>query len=195
MDYVAIDFEASCLPRHGRSFPIEVAITDQAATRSWLIKPDPLWRDWDWTDEALDLHGIRRDQLDQEGFEPEVVVAELGRSIRGRRVIADSSIDTYWWDTLVDATAVRLPSPIEHVRCVLDELGATSEQIFSAQGQADRLCPARHRAAADARWLWTLLSKVREAVEECAPSRSWRRSPPPVPVAVGWTNTALFDSC
>nr|MEC6700676.1 hypothetical protein [Sphingobium sp. SJ10-10] len=39
MNYVTIDFEVSCLPHHGRSFPIEVGIADSQGSRAWLIRP------------------------------------------------------------------------------------------------------------------------------------------------------------
>ena len=50
---LAVDFEASCLPRHGRSYPIEVGIANENGTaRSWLIRPAVLWEGWTWTEEA-----------------------------------------------------------------------------------------------------------------------------------------------
>ena len=36
---IAIDFEASCLPRHGRSYPIEVGVAGDGIERSWIIAP------------------------------------------------------------------------------------------------------------------------------------------------------------
>lgn len=165
MDYVVIDFEASCLPSHGRSFPIEVGIADAAGTRSWLIKPHLTWRDWDWTEEAFGLHGITNDQLNAEGVEPETVFDELRQAIAGRCVVADSMIDAYWWDTLAAVTSSRDASPIRHASLLLDEWSATSDIIFAACREADRLCPERHRAADDARWLWTVLSTARARLE------------------------------
>jgi hypothetical protein len=160
MDYVTIDFEASCLPRHGRSFPIEVGIADAKGARSWLIRPLTDWRAWDWTREALDLHGISPEQLEQEGMPADRVFAELDRAVGGRRLVADSGIDAYWWDMLAKAAGRESARPIEHVSAVLDALAVTSEDIFAAQRHADRLCPARHRAANDALWLWTVLAKL-----------------------------------
>lgn len=160
MNYVTLDFEASCLPRHGRSFPIEVGIADGRGSRAWLIRPIAGWRRWDWTGEALALHGITPAELDREGLPAHRVFAELNRAIAGRRVVADSPIDVYWWRLLAGAAGEEPDSPIAHVSMFFDELGASSEAIFAAQREADALCPARHRAAADARWLWTLLSAL-----------------------------------
>lgn len=174
MDFVTIDFEASCLPRHGRSFPIEVGIAGADGTRSWLIKPHPLWREWDWTEEAFSLHGISREQLDAEGLEPEFVFAALCQSIDGRRVIADSIIDASWWSTLSEAAGQHAPSPIEHVGTIFDELGLTTHQILSARQQADLLCRERHRADVDARWLWAVITSIRQTVAHADPALPWR---------------------
>jgi hypothetical protein len=198
MNYVTIDFEASCLPRHGRSFPIEVGIADADGTRSWLIKPHASWRDWDWTEEAFRLHGIERQQLDEDGIEPDIVMAELLQAIAGRRVIADSMIDATWWATLADAACRSAffppaPSPIVHVGSILDELGATSQDILLAQQQADLLCRARHRAAADARWLWILMSGLgqqqpaKDRTPAPSPYRPFIFSPVPLAWSAGAT--------
>ncbi|AMK25272.1 MULTISPECIES: 3'-5' exonuclease [unclassified Sphingobium] len=165
MDYVTIDFEASCLPHHGRSFPIEVGIADAQGARAWLIRPIAEWRKWDWTQEALELHGIGPERLEREGMPPHQVFAELNRAIGSRRIIADSRIDGYWWRLLAGAAGEVRARPIEHVASVLDALAVASEDIFSAQKHADRLCPARHRAADDARWLWTLLAELERRVD------------------------------
>lgn len=77
MDYIAIDFDASCLRRHGRAFPIEMGIAGTDCVGSCLIQPDPARQGWDWTDNAFGLHGISRAQLFDESVAPETVVAEL----------------------------------------------------------------------------------------------------------------------
>jgi hypothetical protein len=168
MDWVTIDFEASCLPQHGRSYPIEVGISGPLGTSSWLIRPLPEWREWDWTDEAFALHGISRERLDDEGLEPRIVVAEVRKAIGAARVIADSTIDTYWWQLLLGAAepgiATAAPLRIEHVGVLFDELGAIPEQILFAQRRADRLSPERHRAGADSRWLFTLLATLSQQI-------------------------------
>jgi hypothetical protein len=169
MNWVTIDFEASCLPRHGRSFPIEVGVCGLLGMSSWLIKPSPEWHDWDWTAEAAGLHGITRRQLEQHGLEPQQVVAHVRRAVGSSRVIADSSIDRMWWQTLVGAADTSSTMVIEHVADIFDELGATASQIQLAQQRADWLSPAQHRAGADARWLHTLLSTLTRQVEAATP--------------------------
>jgi hypothetical protein len=177
VNWVTIDFEASCLPRHGRSFPIEVAVSSPKGTTSWLIKPDPAWHDWDWTEEAFRLHGIGPDHLERHGLEPHRVMADLQQAIGSARVIADSAIDRQWFQTLSEAAG---PVPlrttrIDHVGDLFDEIGATHEQIMAAQQCADALCPARHRAGADALWLRTLIEVLLTVPAPALPARSpWR---------------------
>jgi hypothetical protein len=180
MNCVTIDFEANCLPSRGRSFPIEVGICGPLGTRSWLIRPLPEWRQWAWTDEAIALHGITLQQLDEQGVDPAIVVAEVRRAVGDRRLVADSTIDQDWWQTLLDAAEPAIPvaphdaAPlvIEHISDVFDELCATDEQIESAQRRANWLRADRHRAGADARWLYTLLSDLTQQIAAERPASS-----------------------
>ena len=171
MDWVTIDFEASCLPRHGRSYPIEVGISGPLGTSSWLIRPLPRWREWDWTQEAFSLHGISQARLDEEGLDPPMVLAQLRGAIGTARVIADSPLDCLWWQTLAEAAGPDSAAwwreiHIQHVTEVFDELGATADQIRFAQRRADWLCPDRHRAGADANWLRTLLTVLSQRIAD-----------------------------
>lgn len=161
---MTIDFEASCLPRHGRSFPIEVGIADGGMARSWLIRPHDDWAGWDWTPEAAALHGLSRERIEQEGQPASVVLAELIAATQGRRIIADSLIDQYWLDTL--AAAVGMPSPfhIHHVVTLFDEEQADEARVAAAVAFADGQGATRHRAAGDALWLSALIGHVRGAV-------------------------------
>jgi len=172
MDFVTIDFEASCLPRHGASFPIELGVSGPQGTRSWLIRPHDTWRDWDWTQEAFDLHGITRAQLDEEGLPPEQVLTEALAFIGDACVFADSRIDAQWWATLSAAAPGVIAAhtvQIEHVDRMFDEIGAMHQQIMDAQHHADLLCPQRHRAGADALWLRLLLDRLLEGRVEQVP--------------------------
>jgi hypothetical protein len=161
MTIVAIDFEASCLPRDGRSFPIEVGICDHRGSRSWLIRPDDAWSGWDWTAQAEALHGLAKERLLAEGLPAGRVMAELAEAVGGRRLVADSGIDRYWMETLARAAGWSVAPGIAHVGAVLDETGATSERIADACDLADRLQRERHRAEADARWLFIVIDALR----------------------------------
>jgi hypothetical protein len=156
---ITIDFEASCLPRHGRSFPIEVGIAGVGTTRSWLIRPHDDWQGWDWTSRAQALHGLRREQIARDGLDVAQVLGELTTAVAGHRLVADSLIDQYWMDTLAAASHGRSLA-IDHVSMVMDELGVGEERLGRALDQADRLVAARHRAAEDARWLAAVIVEL-----------------------------------
>lgn len=164
MDYVAIDFEASCLPRHGRSYPVEVGISDGRMLRSWLILPHADWDGWDWTAEAEAIHGIARSELLARGLPAERVMADLMEAVDGRRLVADSTLDQYWLDTLAAAASGAAGSGavpvIDHAAVLLDAWTVSADQVDLARQQADRRQPLRHRAAYDAEWLHLVLSAL-----------------------------------
>lgn len=164
MHIITIDFEASCLPRHGRSFPIEVGIADGGMSRSWLIRPHDDWAGWDWTPEAEALHGLSRDRIEGEGLPASVVLAELVAATQGHRVVADSLIDQYWLDTLAAAAGAPSPFTIHHVATLFDEVRADDVRVAAAVAFADGQGVARHRAAADALWLAALIDHIRGVV-------------------------------
>lgn len=160
MSILTIDFEASCLPRHGRSFPIEVGIAVEGWSCSWLIRPHQDWEDWGWTQEAQALHGLDRSTLVQKGLDVDAVLALLSDAAIGRRVVADSRIDQQWLDTLAAATGRPTPFLIEHVSAIIAERHADDAQVHEAVAIADRRCPTRHRAGTDALWLATMLAHL-----------------------------------
>lgn len=157
MTIIAIDFEASCLPRHGRSYPIEVGIAGEGIERSWIIAPHRDWAEWSWTAEAQALHGLTREQVVRDGLPPAQVLAELIDAIGGRRVVADSRLDQYWLDTLAAAAGAPTPFTIDHAATLFDEQGVDAPRISAAVAFADLQGAIRHRAMGDARWLSALL--------------------------------------
>jgi len=180
MNILTIDFEASCLPCHGRSFPIEVGIADAGAScRAWLIRPHDGWAGWDWTSEAQSLHGLTRDRLEREGLPVERVIAELAEAVGDRPVIADSYLDAEWLATLAAAAGVSPPLRIGHVEEVIDRLGARDAQIAQAQALADAAAFTRHRASGDAQWLRAFITAL-EAIAAIRPGM-------PEPPMFDWT--------
>ncbi len=161
MAFIAIDFEASCLPQYGRSFPIEVGIADASGwSQSWLIRPHASWSDWQWSAEAEGLHGITREKLDAEGLDVADVAARLKAAVHGRDVIADSYFDDSWSRALFEAAGDPLHLP---VRC-LAELRAFNDvgndRLKAALASVDLQRLRRHRAEDDARWLAQLLAEL-----------------------------------
>lgn len=160
MPTLAIDFEASCLPRHGRSFPIEVGIAGNGHAESWLIRPHESWAGWNWSKEAQALHGLSLEQVQQEGRPARLVLEQLAAAANGCRLVADSVIDQYWLETLAIAARMDAPFDIDHVALLLDEHGADEQRISAAVACANARHPVRHRAASDALWLSALFDHV-----------------------------------
>jgi len=178
MHMIAIDFEASCLPKHGFSYPIEVGISEDGFTsRSWLIRPHVSWTGWTWTDEAESLHRLSQAELWRDGIPVERVAVELAQALGGAQVIADSPIDAYWLETLYEAAAQPCPVEIQCVSEILRESGLASGVIFDAQTRIDALGFGRHRAGEDARWLAALLMELEKQMQ--AKGQSLLRAPRP----------------
>ncbi|MEJ7934124.1 hypothetical protein WG907_07645 [Sphingobium sp. AN558] len=167
---LTIDFEASCLPRHGRSFPIEVGLAGPAMVRSWLIRPSDDWFGWDWTAEAEALHGLSRERIAREGQSVDMVLRELAALVDGFCVVADSVLDQYWLETLAIAARTTAPFAIDHVAQLLDERQIDEAGIMAAVAYADAHHPARHRAACDAQWLQAVVSHALRETPEAAPA-------------------------
>jgi hypothetical protein len=164
---LAIDFEASCLPRHGKSFPIEVGVCDIAGrTRSWLIQPHTSWEGWDWTAEAESLHRLSRDELWRHGLPAAVVLGDLTQVVQGHIVVADSSLDSYWLESLSSAVGVAPPCTIRHVSEWVDQLCPSPDEWATAFAELERQNIPQHRAADDARWLATLMGLLQQVKAE-----------------------------
>jgi len=170
--FIAIDFEASCLPQVGRSFPIEVGIaSSEGWSRSWLIRPHHSWAGWHWSAEAEALHGIPLERLHREGLDVRDIAARLREAVKGYDVVADSYFDDGWSRTLYQAAGEDSHVP---VRC-LAELRAFHEversRLAQALANADLQRLRRHQAEDDARWLARLLTEIGMGPEERALSK------------------------
>jgi len=163
MGIITIDFEASCLPQRGLSFPIEVGIAGHAGSSAWLIQPHASWLGWQWSGEAERLHGISLDQLRSQGQPVDVVANALHAALVGHRVVADSIFDRYWMKTLALAARTDLPAAVEHIGAIFDELHTTSEEIAVAQVAIGRSKTHKHRARYDALWLHALIGELTKA--------------------------------
>ncbi|EJL33190.1 hypothetical protein [Novosphingobium sp. AP12] len=149
-----IDFEASCLPEYGQSYPIEVAVARiDGSSRAWLIRPVEAWRYWDWSDEAEALHGISQDMLEAEGLPPAQVLAEMIEFVRDCSVYADADLDEYWLEVLCQGVGVKLPFPVHYLGEFFVEHGFTRPQVVAALEEAKRRLPKEHLAREDAKRL------------------------------------------
>ena len=155
-----IDFEASCLPSFGPSYPIEVGLCDVEDGRawSWLIRPPEIWKGWGWDPQAESKHGISFERLMAEGEDAERVfdlIAGLGPQYR---MLSDSDLDQTWLDTLAAAVGQPRPFLIENVRDVYDQVTPAGpylawSDVHEAEVVAHRRFPTLHRAGSDAQRL------------------------------------------
>jgi len=159
-----IDFEASCLPEFGQSYPIEVAIARlDGRSRVWLIKPAEVWAFWDWDPEAEALHGISRNLLGREGLPPGQVIGEMAEFVADCEVYADADLDQYWLETLCGAVRAKLPFPVRYLGEFLVERGFTRSQVVGALEEAKRRMPKEHLAREDAKRLALVVKLLLDA--------------------------------
>ncbi|MBT2187573.1 3'-5' exonuclease [Sphingobium nicotianae] len=161
MPFIAIDFEASCLPRYGQSFPIEVGIASPMGwSQSWLIRPHASWAGWQWSAEAESLHGISRARLEREGLDVAQVARYLKTAVGGDQVIADSCLDDDWSRILFAAAGDRHPLPVHCLADLQEFHDVEPDRLAHAMAEADVQRTRRHRAEDDARWLARLLYEL-----------------------------------
>jgi hypothetical protein len=146
-----IDFEASCLPDYGRSYPIEVAVARiDGTSRTWLIRPIAAWRYWDWAPEAEALHGISPELIEHEGVSPQQVLAEMAAFVADCPVYADADLDAYWLEVLAHGAGEKAPFPVHYLGEYLVEAGYTRPQVVAALAAARERLPVEHVARDDA---------------------------------------------
>lgn len=146
-----IDFEASCLPEYGRSYPIEVAVAlIDGTSRTWLIHPVEAWRYWDWSPEAQALHGISPELIACQGLPPAQVLTEMAEFVGDCPVYADADLDAYWLEVLAQAARQKLPFHIHYLGEYLVERGYTRPQVVAALDAARARLPTEHIARDDA---------------------------------------------
>lgn len=159
-----IDFEASCLPEHGQSYPIEVAIArTDGESRVWLIRPLDAWRHWDWSEEAEALHGISRAMLQCDGLPAAQVLSEMTEFVAGCAVYSDAELDEYWLEVLCQGLGARLPFPIRYLGEWMMSRGYTRPQVVAALEEAKTLLPKEHLAREDAKRLAMVVRLLMES--------------------------------
>ena len=153
-----LDIEASGFGRG--SYPIEIGFV-LSSGQAWcsLLRPEPDWAHWD--ERAAEVHGIRRELLQQHGRSPVDVCNALDSHLGGQTVYSDGWAHDYTWlNRLYDAVG-RMPSfRLENLRALLDDDEAAQWHEVKAE-VVRRLDIRRHRASADARVLQETLAAVR----------------------------------
>jgi hypothetical protein len=178
-----LDFEASSLGKN--SYPIEVAwVFADGEEETYLIRPDPLWTDWDVKAEAI--HGISRSALHEKGMPLHDVARRMMSALAGHKLYATApSWDGKWLSKLLRAAglprhALRLEdTDIAHKQVMSGVLQAAGlpqdlhpsimqDVVAQAQRNDDDLGPAAHRALADARRERRLWLEIRQRAADIA---------------------------
>ena len=112
-----IDIEASGFGRG--SYPIEVGIAlENREVRSFLIKPQSDWTHW--SEEAEQIHGISRTQLQAEGLGIEKIAITLNDMFSGKTLYSDAwSFDSSWIGRLFDSAGIVQRFRIETINKLL----------------------------------------------------------------------------
>jgi hypothetical protein len=114
----------------------------------WLIKPHEDWTHWQ--DSAQQIHGISREQLQQDGQSLREVADELNELLAGRTVYSDGwGVDRGWLALLFYDAGVLQGFKLDAIYSLLDEdeleqWGANRETVLGITG----FIP--HRAGTDA---------------------------------------------
>ena len=154
---IFIDFEASSLDLLS-SYPIEVGIClPNGETRSWLIKPHVLWKDW--SEKAARIHGISKITLEEEGKEISEVIKELNAIVSGTVYCDAWAFDSFWMHRLFKAGKCEPNFQLDSITSILDNEQIDQWQDIRA-GVIDELKLVRHRAANDALILHKTWKKI-----------------------------------
>jgi|TARA_B100000749_G_C18398643_1_gene453674 hypothetical protein len=152
-----IDLEASGFGRG--SYPIEVGFAlEDRMVHSFLIKPAPTWLHW--SVEAELIHGISREQLQEEGMTPREVALKMNEILRGKTLYSDAwSFDSSWMGRLFDEAELVQRFRIETINKLL-----TAEQMEAWHDTKKSLWHTmnieRHRAANDVQVLQETFLRV-----------------------------------
>jgi hypothetical protein len=171
LDRVAfVDVEASAWPAEG-GVAIEVAVAcDDAATRSWLIRPPAALLPLAWSAKAEAVHGIARARLDAEGASAEAVCAALNDALRGRTVFSDNpAFDAAWLGPVFAAAGAQPGFSLRHAAHAWDAFDCASDLTLLWE-EASRAVPQAHRAGPDAERL-LMVWRLARARWEAAPCR------------------------
>ena len=148
---IFLDCEASSLAND--SYPIEVAWSNSdGEIESFLINIYRYPNGYDdWSREAQSLHGITKQYLSEKGKEPEFIVEQMEKKLKGKRLLTDApDWDEFWVRRLYESVSVKCE--LEFGNAV--ELFHDLEPYHSVyQSQARKIAGHAHRAESDVKYL------------------------------------------
>lgn len=131
------------------SYPIEIGLVQSNGQRfSRLIKPIPAWQFW--CIDAENVHGIKREMLDQQGHSIKDVAKELNELLDGKKIYSDCwVVDKPWLDQIFIASRIKPLFSLSPLEAILPDEQMAHWQ-HSKEIVTKELNVRRHRASTDA---------------------------------------------
>ncbi|TNC85679.1 MAG: hypothetical protein CSH37_06880 [Thalassolituus sp.] len=152
-----IDVEASGFGRG--SFPIEIGFAlEDRKVQSYLIRPSDNWTHW--SDEAEAIHGISRQQLEEDGLGVRDVALLLNEHLFNKTLYSDAwSFDSSWIGRLFEEAELVQRFRIETINKLLtmEEMERWADTKSTLWNELD---VDRHRAANDVKVLQETFKRV-----------------------------------
>lgn len=150
-----VDFESSGL--QNGSYPVEMAVCGlDLQPRSFLIRPHPTWSMDDWSFVSERVHGISRQQTEDEGIPIDDLMEMLQDSYRGIWLLSDNvGMDRYWFLRMATAASEMIYKPVfyDHMEYLvhLSQYYHRPIHLLQQLGEEARIAfPRTHRAGPDA---------------------------------------------
>lgn len=150
-----VDFESSGL--HKGSYPVEMAICGlDLQPRSFLIRPHATWTMDDWSIISEQVHGISRQQTEEEGVDIDDLMEVLQDGYRGIWLLSDNpGMDHFWFLRMATAAREMIYKPVfcdhmEYMGHLAVMHGRSIDFLVSLYDDAKAVYPRTHRAGPDA---------------------------------------------
>lgn len=156
--YTFLDVEASGL-KLPASYPIEIGWADTLENHdSFLILPEPSWEYWDNAAEAV--HGIRYDQLLEQGISVTEAAKRLDQSLGLETVYCDAvDFDSFWLRKLFASAGIEMSFELTDIHELYSDIGPAHAAELS---KILASIPPLHRAGADAERYATAYRELRK---------------------------------
>ncbi|WP_426357347.1 hypothetical protein ACPUVO_12845 [Pseudocolwellia sp. HL-MZ19] len=144
---IILDIESSGFGSH--SYPIEIGVIFEDKSKYCsLIKPESNWVHW--SEEAEQLHHIKRDSLTIHGKSAYDVAKRLNKLLHGKIVYSDGwVVDSTWLIRLFEAAKIEMTFSLSAIEMILKEQQMNLWDEMKKKVISE-LKLSRHRASNDA---------------------------------------------
>ena len=84
-----------------------------------MIKPHVLWKDW--SERSARIHGIDREQLEQQGHEVRAVAESLNEALQGVVYCDAWTFDSFWLHRLFKAAQLKPAFQLDSIASLLSD--------------------------------------------------------------------------